>query len=275
MESATRGDRLRLSRREFFLGAGGTAIGVAGITGVGAVSARMHKHPMFHGAYAAAVRATRTSPPPSQPRSTIVWSGPTDQKRLALTFDDGPQPDWTPRVLEVLAKHDVRATFFVCGQSVDDYAYLHDDSIGVHEFGNHSWDHPELSLLDYDACRSQLERTQDIVHERLGTRPTLFRPPYGYVGGSMLLAASDLRLTTVLWSSRMPEEIYLDDPKDVVDYVGDNAAPGDVWLAHDTGPGQRLVTIAYLDAIIERLIASGFTLTTVSDLVGAPAAAGA
>jgi peptidoglycan/xylan/chitin deacetylase (PgdA/CDA1 family) len=252
-EGAMRRGHVRLSRRDFFLGAGGTAVGVAGITGVGTVSAQMHKHALFHEAYVAAVLATRTSPPPVQPRSTIIWSGPTDQKRLALTFDDGPRSDWTPQVLEVLAKYDVRAKFFVCGQSVSDYAYLHDDSIGVHEFGNHSWDHPEMSLLDYDACRSQLERTQDIVDERLGSRPTLFRPPYGYVGGSMLLAASELQLTTVMLSERMPEERYLDDPMGIVDFVKDNASPGGIWLGHDTGPRSRLVSISYLDAIIERL----------------------
>jgi Polysaccharide deacetylase len=112
---------MRLSRREFFLGAGGTAVGVAGVAAVGVGSDQMHKHVMFHEAYASAVRATQTSPPPTQPRSTIVWSGPTDGKRLALTFDDGPRPDWTPKVLEALARHDVRATFFVCGQGVRDY----------------------------------------------------------------------------------------------------------------------------------------------------------
>jgi peptidoglycan-N-acetylglucosamine deacetylase len=77
-----------------------------------------------------------------------------------------------------------------------------------------------------------------------------------------------LRLTTFLWSGRIAEENYLDDPTGIVDDVERNARAGEILLAHDTGPRSRLVTIAYLDAIIERLQTAGFTLTTVSDLIG-------
>jgi peptidoglycan-N-acetylglucosamine deacetylase len=260
---------VKLTRRELFLGVGGAAVGVAGVTGLDGVSANMHRHVRYHDAYAAAVRTTRTVPPPSQPNSTIVWSAATDQKLIALTFDDGPKPDWTPSVLEILARNDVRATFFVCGRNVRDYAYLHADSIGVHEFGNHTWDHPELSLLDYASCYDQLERTQDVIDEHLGCRPTLFRPPYGYLAGSTILAASELRLTTVLWTGRMYDEGYRDDPAGVVDSAARNIAPGRIWLAHDTGPDYRMVSLAYLDEIIRRWKDLGYELTTVSQLIGA------
>lgn len=250
------------------MGVGGTAVGVAGITGVEGVSAHLHKHVLFHERYAAAVRATQTSPAPSQPQSTIVWSADTDQKRIALTFDDGPKPDWTPRVLEILAKHDVRATFFLCGHCVRDHAELHADSIGLHEFGNHTWDHPEMSLLDYDACRDQLQRTQDVIAERLGTWPTLFRPPFGYLGGGALMAASELGLTTVLWTARMYDEVYKDDPPGIVDWAAETIQPGLIWLAHDTGSDLRLVSLSYLDEIISRWRDLGYELTTVSELIG-------
>jgi peptidoglycan-N-acetylglucosamine deacetylase len=263
---------VRLTRREFFLSVGGTAAGSAGITGVESVFARMNKHVLFHDAYAAAVRATGTAPPPSQPNSTIVWSAATDLRRVALTFDDGPHPDWTPRVLEILAKHNVQATFFVRGDRVRDHGELHSDSVGVHEFGNHTWDHPELSLLDYDSSHRQLERTQSIILDRLGTSPTLFRPPFGYLAGSALMAASELRLKTVLWTGRMYDEEHQDDPHGVVDAAVRDVRPGAIWLAHDTGPDYRLVTISYLDEIIRRWKDLGYELTTVSQLIGATVA---
>jgi peptidoglycan/xylan/chitin deacetylase (PgdA/CDA1 family) len=259
---------VKLSRREFFLGVGGTAVGVAGITGVEEVSAHMHKHLMYHERYAAAVRATRTSPAPSQPRSTVVWSANTDQKRIALTFDDGPNPDWTSRVLDVLAKHDARATFFMCGHCVRDHGGVHADSVGVHEFGNHTWDHPEVSLLDYDSCLDQLQRTQDMIVERLGCQPTLFRPPFGYLGGSALMAASELGLTTVLWNARMYDEVYEDNPPAIVDWAADTIQPGQIWLAHDNGSNLRLVSLSYLDEIISRWRDLGYEVTTVSELIG-------
>ena len=219
-------------------------------------------------AYASAVHPDLSRPHTAS--AAVVWSGSTQGRRVALTFDDGPRPSWTPRVLEVLARHDVPATFFLRGDNVAAHGEIHRSSVGRHELGNHTWDHPDLARLGYRDCHSQLARTSTVMADVYGVRPTLFRPPYGYVAGSSLLAAAEERLVTVIWSMQMREGLYLRRPSDIVGSVSATVRPGSVILAHDTGPRTRLVTIEHLDAIITALLDDGFELTTVSDLCGLP-----
>ena len=122
--------------------------------------------------------------------------------KVALTFDDGPHPDWTPRVLAALAAAEVPATFFCLGENVRDHGDLHRDSVGRHELANHTYTHPELGRLGAAACRDEIDRTSQVMERTYGIAPTLFRPPYGHVGGAAVLAAAEAGLTTVLWSAQ-------------------------------------------------------------------------
>jgi peptidoglycan/xylan/chitin deacetylase (PgdA/CDA1 family) len=248
-------------------------IGASAIGGLGMLSAEKayadaeSTTPLqFYGGFASGVRPDHS--PPSCPAASVIWSGPTGNRRVALTFDDGPMPDWTPRVLATLARHDVPATFFLKGINVRLHGAIHHDSVGTHELGNHTWSHPDLARLDYHKCTDQLARTSSIIEQVYGTRPTLFRPPYGHLAGSSLLAAAEQRLTTVLWNAQMNEKRFEDNPAGIVASVREPARAGSIILAHDTGPSNRLVTIDNLDAIITGLKADGFAFTTVSELCG-------
>jgi len=247
---------------------GASAVGGLGVLGTERVYAQTHRTTplQFYGGYASGIRPDLS--PPSAAGCSVLWSGMTDHKRVALTFDDGPMPEWTPRVLEALARHDVPATFFLKGINVQLHGAIHRDSVGTHELGNHTWDHPDLARLDYTGCKSQLERTSAVIQETYGKRPTLFRPPYGHLAGSSLLTAAEQSLTTVLWSAQMNENRFEDHPAGIVGAVRKAARPGSIILAHDTGPDNRLVAIDNLDAIITGLKADGFTFTTVSALCG-------
>jgi peptidoglycan/xylan/chitin deacetylase (PgdA/CDA1 family) len=97
--------------------------------------------------------------PPAAHDGRVIWSAPTTAKRIALTFDDGPSPDWTPRVLDTLARHEARATFFCRGDNIERCGRLHKDSVGIHEIGNHSYDHPDMSTMTLEDCLAQLRRT--------------------------------------------------------------------------------------------------------------------
>lgn len=220
----------------------------------------------FYGGFASGVRPDLS--PPSVSGSAVVWSGLTETRRVALTFDDGPMPNWTPRVLEALARHDVPATFFLKGVDVQRHGAIHQDSVGTHKLGNHTWDHHDLARLGYAKCRDQLERTSGIIEQVYGTRATLFRPPYGHIAGSSLLAAAEQNLTTVLWSAQVNENRFEDRPAGIVGSARMAARPGSIILAHDCGPRNRLVTIDNLDAIITGLKADGFAFATVSELCG-------
>lgn len=259
---------MALKRRDLLAGIGATAVGgLATITAEKAYAETHRTAPLqFYGGYASAIRPNLS--PPSVPTGSVVWSGRTDTRRVALTFDDGPMPDWTPRVLKALARHDIPATFFLKGINVQRHGGIHRDSLGIHELANHTWDHPDLARLDYAECVDQIQRTSAIIERVYGTRPTLFRPPYGHLAGSSMLAAAEQRLTTVLWSAQMDEVRFEDKPAGIVGAAREAARPGSIILAHDTGEDSRLVTIDHLDAIISGLKTDGFAFTTVSDLCG-------
>lgn len=248
------------------LGAAASAVGVdALLAQASAATPGPHTPLPFYGGFASAIRPDLGRP--TAAGSSLVWRADRSDLACALTFDDGPRPDWTPRVLDALAAEDVPATFFVKGINVRDHGAIHADSVGRHEIGNHTWDHPDLAKLDLAACTDQLKRTTEAIHTAYGIVPTLFRPPYGHVGGSAVLAAAQAGLTTVFWSAQCREDQYAAHPAGIADGVAAMIHPGAIVLAHDTGTTRRLVAIDNLRGIIDRLRTMGYTFHTVSDLL--------
>ena len=120
----------------------------------------------------------------------LIWSVPTAEPLAALTFDDGPDPELTPRILAVLARYDVRATFNVMGYN----AVRHCDLIralvdGGHELGNHTWSHQDLAFQSPTATGRQLDRGLAAIERTAGVRPRFFRPPRGELTGAAVQAA--------------------------------------------------------------------------------------
>lgn len=155
---------------------------------------------------------------------------------LALTFDDGPDPDSTPRFLDRLAQLDLRATFFLLGQmavrSPDLTRRLADEG---HEVAVHSWDHTNhLRHLPGRRTRDQLARTTDLLEAQTGVRPTLFRPPYGALTTAGLSAARDLGLTTVLWTAWGKDWTRTCTPASVLAQATAGVLDGGTVLLHDS-----------------------------------------
>lgn len=267
-----------MNRRAALAGIGGTLLGAAATrvsdtTFLAEPTPGPHTPLPFYGGFASAIRPDLSRP--TGAGSSLVWRADRTDLACALTFDDGPRPDWTPRVLEALAAENVPGTFFVKGVNVRDHSSIHADSLARHEIGNHTWDHPDLARLDLAACTEQLNRTTEAIHTAYGIVPTLFRPPYGHVGGSAVLAAAQAGLTTVFWSAQFREDLYVNHPAGIADGVAAMIHPGAIVLGHDTGPANRLIAIDNLRAIIDRLRGLGYTFHTVSDLLaGARSAQG-
>src|SRR5438128_7898270 len=124
-----------------------------------------------------AERDSRSAPTESSVTfSSVHVNGPY----IAITFDDGPSATLTPKLLDLLAAHHIKTTFFVIGENVAE----HPDIVARaaregHEIGNHSWSHPNLGKMSDEAVRRQLRQTDDAVRQATGKRPTLMRPPYG------------------------------------------------------------------------------------------------
>src|SRR5947207_1893622 len=126
-----------------------------------------------------AARETRATP--EEPGITFN-SVHVDGPYIAMTFDDGPSATLTPKLLDLLAAHHIKVTFFVLGEMVAEHPeILARAAREGHEIANHSWSHPNFAKMSQEGVRSQLQRTDDEIKSATGKRPTLFRPPYGSI----------------------------------------------------------------------------------------------
>ncbi|MGC5018965.1 polysaccharide deacetylase family protein [Micromonospora sp. DT47] len=259
-----------VSRRTILAGAV-AALGGAGATLTGEIGydeATADSKLPFYGGYASTVHADRCTPPRAS-RVEVVWGVNTTRRLIALTFDDGPAPNWTPQILSILAEAGARATFFMVGRNARRHGHLVADRLAGHEVGNHTWAHRDLARMTYEESRAAISRAHDELTRLCGREPTLLRPPYGHLGGSTLLAANDLGYQVVLWNRQMLESQYTHDPAGLVDYVVGSCTPGTILLAHDTGPADRLIAVRGLAVMIKGLRAQGFDFVTVSELLAA------
>ena len=221
-------------------------------------------------------------------RRQLIWAVPTSAPLAALTFDDGPDPELTPRILAILARYDVRATFNLMGYN----ASRHRDLVralvgGGHELGNHTWSHEDLAFQSPAATFRQLERGLVAVERAAGVRPRFFRPPRGELTGAALQTAAQLGHDVLLWSvTRGPAGVGT--PRAVADHLAAAIGPGDVIGLHDGigrgtfdrgGAGARVlearrrVEVAALPAAIEAVLTRNLQLITATELLDAPATA--
>ena len=196
-----------------------------------------------------------------------LYSGNTHLPEIALTFDDGPNPIYTPQILAMLQKYGVKATFFDVGYLVTDYPNLVRQEYNAgNVVGNHSWSHPELTRLSASAILSQLTRTSNAIQASIGVRPTFFRPPYGAINRMVLAEANALGVTTVLWNDSA-EDWTLPGVSAIASKILRLAHNGGIILMHDGG-GNRSQTVAALPIIITALENHGFSFVTIQQLVG-------
>jgi peptidoglycan-N-acetylglucosamine deacetylase len=223
----------------------------------------------------ASARGVPTAGPwrPSPAHVDVSWAVDTSQRLVALTFDDGPMPDWTPMVHDILDEARVPATFFMVGQRALQNARLIHGRMDRHAVGNHTWAHTDLSRLTHPQAYRAIHRAHTVIAEVTGKEPRLLRPPLGNLGGTTLSAAGQLGYHVVLWSLKMREAFLGHPPGRLVDYIVDTCEPGTILLAHDTGHRDRLVAIRGLPAMIRGLRAKGYEFVTVPDLLAASASA--
>ena len=195
-----------------------------------------------------------------------LFNGNTHIREIALTFDDGPNPYYTPQVLAVLQQFGVKATFFDVGYLVADYPNIvrqeyHQGNI----VANHSWSHPVLTYFSAQGIKSQLTSTTNIIQATIGVRPSFFRPPYGAINNTVLAQARNLHYTTVMWDGSA-EDWNLPGVNVIVSKTLYYARNGAILLLHDGG-GNRAETVAALPIIINALKSRGFRFVTIQQLV--------
>lgn len=201
------------------------------------------------------------------------WHVPTTKPWVALTFDDGPLPQWTPRVLETLERLEAPATFFVVGDRLLRHESMVRGRYARHEVGNHTWSHVDLAKRGAAAVRDQVGRCHDAIMQVIGKTPKLLRPPWGHLGGTTLTVADEFGYDVAMWSYVMPERRFAGQPAALAAEVAGAVRPGSILLAHDVGRPSRLALIDGLADMIRRLRDRGLELVTVSQLLTAGALA--
>lgn len=183
-------------------------------------------------------------------------------KVFALTFDDGPWPEYTREILGILAEHQVKATFFVVGQEVARRPEILKEVFKAgHAIGGHSWNH---QARPRDPV-GQIQKTDAIIKKVCGFTPTTFRPPYGILGNGMAKQARKEGQAVFIWSSDS-NDWKRPSASRMASTVLSQASPGGIALMHDGG-GDRTNTVAALPMIIEGLKERGYKLVTIPELL--------
>ena len=196
--------------------------------------------------------------------------GLTTNPYIAMTFDDGPHPKNTPRLLDMLRQRNIKATFYVIGTNVKRYPEITRRIVAEgHEIGNHTWTHPNLTKLSDAQVRSQMSSTRDQIVKTTGVLPRTVRPPYGaLLTRQRKMIYNEFGYPTIMWSV---------DPRDwqrpgvsvVRDRILTETKNGSIVLAHDLhGP-----TVDAMPQTLDGLLAKGFQFVTVSQMLAMKGAA--
>ena len=195
--------------------------------------------------------------------------GDRERRTIALTFDDGPDPDRTPALLDLLAELDVPATFFVLGRCADAHPELCARMAREgHELGNHTYNHPYLPLQRSRAVAAELAKTDAAIARATGITPTLARPPYGGRSPRNVAAFARAGKRVVLWDLNSFD--WKGAPgADVAQRIVERARPGSIILMHDGGRDHD----GTLDAVrlaVPAMRERGYTFATVSATLPSP-----
>lgn len=201
-------------------------------------------------------------------RGEVVWEVPTKQKVVCLTFDDGPDPTYTPQILSVLKQNQAKATFFLTGNQAEHYPDIVRQEIAEgHEIANHTFHHKYLSRFSEDQIQSEILKAQDSIFTITGRTTKLFRPPGGYYNERIVNAAKKNGYTVVMWSWHQETKDWSDPGVNrIVNKVLKNTRNGDIILLHDHS-GDRSQTVDAVAKIIPELKERGYQFITVSELL--------
>jgi peptidoglycan/xylan/chitin deacetylase (PgdA/CDA1 family) len=190
---------------------------------------------------------------------------PPEKKVIALTFDDGPWPNTTAKVLDILKKNRIKSTFFVVGQNVKNYPDLTKQIVADgHIIANHTWHH-WYHQMNAQAAAYEVANTTDIIYQTTGVRTSLFRPPGGIMNNGVAAYAKNNKYAVIMWSADSMDYSRPAVPR-LMNNIFREAKPGGIVLMHDGG-GDRSNTVKALPEIISRFRKQGYEFVTVPELL--------
>ncbi|HXM25084.1 MAG TPA: polysaccharide deacetylase family protein [Chthoniobacterales bacterium] len=205
-----------------------------------------------------------SSPAPTGLKPATYFQANVDGPYIAMTFDDGPSPETTPRLLDILKQRNIKATFFMIGQNAERNPEIVKRILADgHEIGNHSWTHPQLAKLPDDRVTEEITKTQNAITNASGYTPKLLRPPYGSITGRQKeWIENQFGLSVILWSVD-PFDWKRPGASVIQQRILAGARPGAIILSHDI----HKQTVDSMPATLDALAAKGFKFVTVSQLI--------
>jgi len=212
------------------------------------------------GLHASAVPKISTDP-------RVIYGIKNASKKVALTFDDGPHPILTPKILAILNEYDVKATFFVIGQNVTYYPKPLEQILAQGcEIGSHTYHHGNLGKMDTRQIYDELIQTEQALCEWYDYTVTSFRPPEGHLSEAVLSVADQMQYRTILWSIDTEDWAHT-PPEQIAQRVLNQIGDGDIILMHDF-IGHDSPTCEALRIFIPQLLEQGYEFVTVRELIG-------
>ena len=214
--------------------------------------------------------------PTSQLLGRSLVRGPATGRDAVLTFDDGPAEPFTGQILDILRQYRVPAAFFCCGKNVERFPeVVRRIEAEGHAIGNHTYSHPLFYLKSRAVIDRELDRTQDAIERVTGSRPRIFRPPYGVRWFGLFPALRQRGLTDVQWSDTGYDWIERHTPADIARRALARLQPGSVILLHDgrepreVGQADAAKTVAALPAMLAGAQAAGFNFVSIEKFLPA------
>jgi len=207
-------------------------------------------------------------------RKDTIYRVKTDKKKVVLTFDDGPSPDWTPKILEELKKANIKATFFMIGHHVQKYPDLaRRVAMEGHTIGNHGYAHSVLFYYTPAEIEEEIKYTEQVIKDITGCSTKYFRPPKAWLKRNIKDKIKSLGYDIILWSLNSKDWVSFNH-KNIVKYISKKICNGDILLFHDSGNifsregGIRTQTVKSITSLVRVLQAKGFEFVSIDELLG-------
>ncbi len=219
--------------------------------------------------------------PTNQIFGRTLTQGPTNERVVALTYDDGPNPPYTSRILDVLEHEHVHATFFLVGRAAQAYpAVVKREVLDGDAVGNHTWDHPHLIVMRRSEVRTSLQRTDAAIYAATREHTHLMRPPFGARDWIVMQVAHKMGYTVVMWSVPLARDWEYPPARVIAQRILPNVSDGSIIVLHDGNRGQlcaagrlpahvcdRSSDIEATRLIVENLKAQGYRFVTIPELI--------
>lgn len=198
--------------------------------------------------------------------TNIYHRRPNSQKKIALTFDDGPHPKYTREILDILDEYGIKATFFVIGVNADNYPDTLEETVRRgHEIGNHTYTHPHVSYLNTSNLKNELEKCESAIFEHTDYHTKLFRPPEGMIDAAVKNVTCEMDYKVILWNIDTRDWAHTPS-EDIAKNVLNNVKSGDIILMHDyifNSPTPKALRM-----FLPKLIEEGYKFVVISELIG-------